>query len=199
MSRLIAFGCSHTFGVGLPDCYNRKKRISGKYPSKLAWPQILADKLELKCINLGEGGSSNKKILYRILSFDFKQDDTVLVLWSYPIRTCIIEDNIRDIMPGGSEAFDKMYYRHFFTERDNSFTDSVYKRLAYFYLNTRISVSKHLLVEAESNSLFNFAEKIYFDNYNKHGRAMDGMHHHEKDHELFALDILRILENEKNP
>ena len=62
MDRLVAFGCSLTQGQDLPDNYK------SQYPSKFSWPQILANKLNLQCINLGKGGASSKEILYKMIS-----------------------------------------------------------------------------------------------------------------------------------
>ena len=45
MDRLVAFGCSYTYGHGLPDCIMAKGR-AGKRPSKFAWPYLLAKKLD---------------------------------------------------------------------------------------------------------------------------------------------------------
>lgn len=44
MSRLIAFGCSHTYGHGLPDCFIPPHR-PGTDPSKLSWPYPLGELL----------------------------------------------------------------------------------------------------------------------------------------------------------
>ena len=38
MNRLIVFGCSLAYGVGLKDCWPNAIK-----PSKLSWPQLVAD------------------------------------------------------------------------------------------------------------------------------------------------------------
>jgi len=86
MSRLITFGCSHTFGQALPDVWNNIR--SG--PSKYAWPQLLADKLNIECVNLGIPGASNKQIWFRIVKIKFEPNDIVIILWSSQPRWCII-------------------------------------------------------------------------------------------------------------
>lgn len=88
MDRLITFGCSNTFGHGLPDCFIPPQH-PGQEPSKLAWPQILADKLNKECINMSSPGSSNLKILESILKFNFDSTDTVMVMWADPARDTI--------------------------------------------------------------------------------------------------------------
>ena len=57
--RLITFGCSNTYGHGLPDCHVPPNE-AGPNPSKVAWPQLLADRRGLECVNLGQPGGSNK-------------------------------------------------------------------------------------------------------------------------------------------
>ena len=75
MPRLVAFGCSHTYGEGLEDCWNWETRKAGPVASKFAWPQILANLLKRECVNLGRRGASNKEILHNIQMFDFEKDD----------------------------------------------------------------------------------------------------------------------------
>ena len=84
MSRLIAFGCSFTRGTALDDVWDFKNKCSiFPQPSKYAWPQLLADKLDIECINLGKGGYSNKAIWHIIVNFDFKPSDIVFIHWSF--------------------------------------------------------------------------------------------------------------------
>ena len=66
MNRLIAFGCSNTFGQALEDCWDYEKNDVGEYPSKLAWPSVLSKKLDLECHNHALPGASNKLIMNQI-------------------------------------------------------------------------------------------------------------------------------------
>jgi len=192
MSRLIAFGCSHTYGVGLPDCYKLGKTLGT--PSKLSWPQLVANELNYECVNLSEPGSSNKRITYNVSKFNFLSTDLVMILWTYPARHCIIKDNhIVDILPLTKGKLEKTYYKNFHTEKDNKFMDNVYKTFAHSYLSTVVQCSKHFSVVFDASEL-DFIEGIYFDNYNSFGKALDGCHHHEKDQKKFALDMLRIID-----
>mgnify|MGYP003309481114 CR=1 FL=1 len=85
MTRLIAFGCSHTYGQALPDIWDHKKNkeITTQGPSKYAWPQILSDKLNLECINLGSPGASNKEVWFHIVNTEFKKSDIVILWFQY--------------------------------------------------------------------------------------------------------------------
>ncbi len=76
MSRLITFGCSYTFGNGLPDCDKNT-------PSKLAWPSVLGKHMNKDVVNVSVGGASNFEILYNILNFNFQEQDTVVIMWTH--------------------------------------------------------------------------------------------------------------------
>ena len=82
MPRLVSFGCSFTYGHGLPDCHVEPD-LPGNAPSKHAWPNLLAKKLGYDCLNLSANGSGNYQILLDILRTDFKQDDIVVIGYSY--------------------------------------------------------------------------------------------------------------------
>ena len=78
--RLVAFGCSYTQGIGLNGLdytYSRyydspiESVLKVKSASNDAWPHLLADKLDLECVNLGQGGNSSKFVFQMIREFEF--------------------------------------------------------------------------------------------------------------------------------
>jgi hypothetical protein len=99
MSRLVAFGCSHVYGHGLPDCHI-PPNLPGLKHSDLAWPSILAQKLNRECVNLSSPGIGNLAILMRVLTTEFQPDDLVIIGFSY---------------------FDR-YNCHMFTDEQGNFT-----------------------------------------------------------------------------
>jgi hypothetical protein len=92
IKNLVTFGCSFTYGHGLQDCFEPESNGSGPVPSKLAWPQLLADELKLNCVNLSSPGSGNTEMLYKILNHNFTQEDFVLVFWSYSERDIVFDE-----------------------------------------------------------------------------------------------------------
>lgn len=82
MPRLIAFGCSYTWGVGLPDVYP----VTGNTPSKFAWPALLSTMLDRELCNEAIGGSGNAEIFDKILRYQFEPDDLVMIMWSHFVR-----------------------------------------------------------------------------------------------------------------
>lgn len=84
MSRLVAFGCSYTYGHGLSDCSDGLD--AGPNPSQHAWPALLANRLDRSVVNMGKPGAGNTEILWKILNFDFQPDDICVIMYSYFIR-----------------------------------------------------------------------------------------------------------------
>jgi hypothetical protein len=82
MSRLITFGCSYTYGHGLEDCHIEPKS-PGPNPSKYAWPNLLGQMLGLDVVNYSNPGASNIHILWKLLNFDFTDDDLCVIMWSH--------------------------------------------------------------------------------------------------------------------
>jgi len=85
MSRVVAFGCSYTYGQGLEDCHV-EPNLPGPQPSKFAWPRLVAKELNYECVNMGTPAFSNLAILNSMLNFTFQPDDIVLVMWSFKTR-----------------------------------------------------------------------------------------------------------------
>lgn len=84
MSRLVAFGCSHTAGTGLSDL------AEGDYygVSKLSWPYRCGAYLDIPAVNMARAGADNAHIANRIRMFEFDPDDTVVVMWTHYQRVC---------------------------------------------------------------------------------------------------------------
>lgn len=118
MKRLIAFGCSHTYGMGLEDSFIEEEPFKPYIsPSKYAWPNLLAEQLDRECVNLSIPGGSNLEILYSILDFKFQKSDSVVVGWTSPLRDIVVypestvriapflvngmfaEDQVKEIVP----------------------------------------------------------------------------------------------------
>ena len=110
MPKLIACGCSNTYGHGLKDISIPDKKGQINYSlgaSKLAWPDRLADMLGYECVNLALPASPNKLIAYRLTEVeDIQPDDIVVFMWTFLPRQCILPNinpntvikNSRDIL-----------------------------------------------------------------------------------------------------
>ena len=106
MPTLFAFGCSHTFGMCLPDrgIEDKRKEPEEFFPnhtdketmhgSKYAWCQVLAKKLDMECVNRGVVGASIKETVWH---FDqtcdiIEQGDIVCFLWPYLVRYTLLRE-----------------------------------------------------------------------------------------------------------
>lgn len=197
--RLITFGCSLTYGHGLPDCFIEPD-YPGRKPSQLSWPYVIASELGIECLNLSSPGSSNKRIWYNILNFDFQHDDIVFILWSYPERSCIINrDQITDIGPW-VENFNSLY-DNFYSEYDSDTMTKLFVKNSNDYLN-RKNIKVHNLVVSELfKNIFTFADevtpylKIFIDDFrHKFNVALDNRHPDENCHKELARLILNEID-----
>lgn len=115
--RIISFGCSYTFGHGLPDCLEDDKITQGSFPSNFAFPALLAKKINCESVNLAKSGNSNKEIWHDILNFNFEKEDIAIITWTYFSRFCIIKSNkIKRINPWIEE--EKLFYMNYSNRHD---------------------------------------------------------------------------------
>lgn len=202
MKRLIAFGCSLTYGHGLADCYV-DPHYPGPVASKLVWPEIVAQHLNRTCINMATPGSSNKRIWHNIVNFKFKKDDIVIILWSYQERFAILKnkDVVEDVGRWMESDTPRAYYQHLHTEYDSLMQTKLYVSHANFILKDKAIPVYNLTVEKETTSIFKLPGHrvshipLYiWDNYrNKYPVAMDGTHPGVECNQVFAKDVLRYI------
>ena len=150
MPRLIACGCSHTYGESLPDCLTtRRIEDPPPPPSQFAWPHVLAETLGIECLNRADGGASNKEISSQMLTTELNKDDIVVFLWTHHNRSCFFDIQnktfwIKRLVPSYTQkrknnprdrrVMNEVYYKYLHTE-DNSrhetllYIDHSYKHL----------------------------------------------------------------------
>jgi hypothetical protein len=134
MERVITFGCSLTYGHGLPDCFSPPKD-PGPNPSNLGWSSIIAKCLGRECLNISSPGASNKKIWNDIIHFDYQETDIVFVLWSYIERTAIIHKNsTTDIGPWTNN---EDYYKKYYDKNDANLMSSLFVTHANMMLQSK--------------------------------------------------------------
>jgi hypothetical protein len=172
--RLIAFGCSFTYGHGLPDCIGPDNSALDK-PSKVAWPNILGKLLEYKTvINDSIPGSSNKLIVSKITKFNFKKNDIVFILWTRTARHTVFKDykNYITYMPAFIDKkmepsfwkwistkmevsqFKKNvenYFTEFYEEFDARYDQVVRMNYIDTYLKSKGLDAYHLIIDTELN------------------------------------------------
>ena len=195
MARLISFGCSMTKGAGLPDIYDEKTKyhIPDKGGSQYAWPEIVAEKAGLICVNHAVNASSNKLIANRVLDFDFIDGDIPIIMWSYPERHAVIlKDSFLQIHRTSIKykELSQNYYDKQYNEYDSLINSMNYIQLIKYHLPNAI----HLSVadfNYPSKSWFNIdISKNYMVDYiHAFGVNADGYHPSVKAHEKFGVEI----------
>jgi hypothetical protein len=195
--RIIAFGCSYTYGHGLPDCLDDDKVTQGSEPSKLAFPSLLANKLNYKCINLGKSGNSNKEIWHDILNFKFQQNDIAIITWTYFSRFCIIKsDNIRRINPWKEE--EKLFYMNY-SNRHDMILD-FYARLNHvnLYLNNTDVKNYNFVIEYPDMEIPVWNQTTVLGKFEMLGKAEDNCHPDIISHAAFSDNIYKIIHSQTN-
>lgn len=156
MSRLVAFGCSFTYGHGLRDCdYDSEHATDPRAidtSSLHAWPEVAASQLGMHCVNLSRPGESNRYIAQCFVDFDFQPTDIAVVMWTLFPRRSFIQDNgvslplssavvcdtdhldtITDIQQRASTAF----FKYVYTDKDSIFDNLVYVNLTNYLAKAR--------------------------------------------------------------
>lgn len=200
MTRLIVFGDSMSYGVGLEDCWPDTSNSS-----RHCWPELVASALGRKCINKSVPGSSNKRIWFSIDNFKFRLDDLVLILWTYPDRTAIINNlfKVTNLLPnlvgnsqGQIEIAARSYYENLHTYYDADIMTKLYIRDATNSLEKLNLNFYQMIAEPRDKSLFDDIKYVplYMGNYERnYNTALDGDHAGPDGHLAFAKDLLDYM------
>ena len=192
--RVIAFGCSFTFGHGLSDCFIPPLGC-GNTPSKYAWPSLVAKELNVKCINKSSPGSSNKKIWHSIVNFRFKKDDIVFVMWTSPDRSCTL-NRFTDVDIGSWLDSSRAYYENYYSPYDAKIMSKLFVSSANILLtNKGITVynltynKNHFKLDKTINRLSICMSRLK----PKFPLALDNMHPGIECHEETAKQIIKKI------
>ncbi len=211
MSRLVVFGCSHTYGHGLRDCYDPLTGHPGPQPSLQAWPARLVELLRqthdpnISLVNNSSPGASNKEIMHNILLFDFKENDICVIMWTYADRWSIFEGKgskwrtTRQLLPMFDDS--KEYYRHFHNDFDSNY--SMWQNINHAKLlldsldipNWHCHVHKTEFLQAYPPQ-WNNVDVILtdFTDWKTQNRACDGSHAGPKAHKKHANELKVIID-----
>lgn len=154
MSRLIAFGCSHTRGEGVDD------------PSTQSWPAYLGKSLDMEVVNKGVDGVSNKFIQHEVINFKFQPDDIVTILWTYPLRYDIFKsptELLYSMLPMKKGRLNNLWYQNFYTDYNASFESKVTIHQVNSYLQDKYITVYNLVI---NKTFTNLLELIDFDYIN---------------------------------
>lgn len=192
--RIVAFGCSNTYGHGLVDCYVNGG--PGPKPSMFAWPQLVAEDFNTRVVNEGKPGASNLEILTRILQFDFKPDDMVIIMWSTTDRDYILGHKPLQIGAWQSSDIVKDWI-NVHSEEDLAIRSWLYFQHAELYLKDKNIEQFHFYSFTRGLRVFkpNYINVNIVDvDVNKDDLALDNLHMGPKSHIRVANSIKRVID-----
>jgi len=190
LSRLITFGCSHTFGEGLDN------------PNKESWPVKLSKLLDKPLINKGIGGCSNRKIQHNVIQTDFNKDDIVIILWTYADRYHFFTDEKNEaplINVWSKNKHSLNWYKYFHTEYNETFDNKTIVNQVNLYLKEKGIEPYNFLVSNEYQYYYDITNLKTIDidftheYLNKYERSKDGWHMGSKGHKTLARDIYKRI------
>lgn len=197
--RIIAFGCSLTYGHGLEDCVD-KNNNPGPKPSKFAWPQVLANNLGTECINCSAPGASNKLILYNLQNFTFEKNDFVVCLWTHRNRHHIFKKTEHKYIGLWiKEKYCKQYYKSIYDDFDSIHDLYTRANWAKNYLdvvgikNIHLSVKHSDLTDDFIWNRVNFLPLYMNVIRKKFPKALDNHHPGLEAHKYFASQIQELI------
>tara|TARA_B100000085_G_scaffold70905_1_gene63576 strand:- start:12201 stop:12875 length:675 start_codon:yes stop_codon:yes gene_type:complete len=223
MPRIVAFGCSFTYGEGLPD-WSESKGL----PSRFAWPAVLGMKLEYEVLNQGIPGGSNKQCAMKVLDTEFDEDDIAIFYWTFWHRDVIFRENKGKrcdlkILPSQNENFKdwtkkekkilQFYYKNSYEPFHSFIEDIAWINHAKYHLdglgikNFHFTVMPIPYVERGKGLLPFWDKKIHLPKWNKvdfvqlcHRKfqvdEMPDGHPGVKTQSIMANKILKVIEKE---
>jgi len=201
--RLLAFGCSLTYGHGLSDCFDKVTNGAGKSPSAFSWPALVAQKMDRTIVNLSNPGASNKEIWYRIVNTEFTADDLVFILWSHFDRHCVYSENdsIHQLAQWkvDSDKLTSNYYRYFHSSAEINYDFNLRVSHTNLYLKSKgikvyNLVSHHEYTKFDWNTV-DFLNTSIYDLRKAFPKALDGVHPGEEAHSSYAEKIIKEIGN----
>lgn len=208
MTTLYAFGCSNTYGFGLPDCWDYKKKIQAGPPSQYAYPALVANELGFDLTNNSECGVSNKWIMHLIQNTTIEDNSIVLVHWTATNRWCIHHDDCKQLHIGQwlikkNKTIKSYYKNNIWNEYDSTY--ELYHYANYVQLLSQSKNCKLLQYATPSVLEFNFDAEWNKITFPKHSilstmftntnlsKALDRIHPGIKHHELFAEQVIKDI------
>ena len=204
MSKLIAFGCSYTYGTALPDCKNwMLDKLHNLQPSNMGWASLLAQKLGLECVNESFPGASNSEIMYNVLKYNYKKHDTVVIMWTHYARDMLFNFSykypfFRDRLGPWAKTHQERKWAEYLSEKDYAMKSWFHIHHADLYLQQQ--GVKYIHYPATPKELDSYRlEFINVNNYHSDGieyvdKATDDMHPGIQSNRLLAEKMYRILD-----
>ena len=136
--KLKSFGCSFIYGTDLSDIFtSQTKKIQA---SQLAWPALLAQKLQLSYKSYAYPGCGNLRILEHVLEQAFNPEPSIFVIsWTWIDRFDYLDPESKIIWPStgwktirptDEDHTSKVYYKDMHSEYKDKLTSLIYVKTA---------------------------------------------------------------------
>lgn len=197
MSKLLAFGCSLTFGDGLPDVSNNDIKFQTR-PSKFAWPNHLAKMLNVECLNFGRSAASNRLIWYTAINTSPQPNDIVVILWAGIGRDTVLKKNQKHSQIGHwmDNDISNAYFDYLYDEYDNKIDMYLYMdHLDHYFKNQNVY---HVIQGKEFTEDFSWNSSRILDFYVdqiriKFDYGWDNMHPNQEAHQAIAEKMFQEI------
>jgi hypothetical protein len=178
---LMTLGCSYTVGIGLPV--------------ESIWPELLAKKLNMKCANLGIGGSSTDTA-FRLCHgwIDIVKPKVVVFFRTFANRTELLTHNLATTNFGPWDTIEDSYLKNWFLREANASLNTAKNTMAIEYMCRERNIPLYIY---DAFELLNGCHTtLGFENQDF---ARDLMHFGKKSHLMAADKIYNdILSNNPN-
>ena len=201
MSKGYVFGCSHTYGHGLEDCYDKDTGWPSTVPSKLAWPHLLQVMgLYKEYTNFSQVGDSSDDVLKKLLESDVTKNDICIILWpTYTRRSVYVDNDLKTFRVQDKEATHFYKNTHINELKYNFYKNILLANLYTDVYNIFVDLEdldmQPLLCPILSNFSHKFSNINFQDILNNHPKALDGVHAGINAHIHLANQINTFINN----
>ena len=102
--KILALGCSFTYGNELPDC-----DLVNNNPSKQVWANLIAERFDAELVNMSRPGGSNSRNFRLAIRESVKDYDLILCQWSDINRLDLRANGTELQINASSEHYMKIY------------------------------------------------------------------------------------------
>jgi hypothetical protein len=195
MNRLLLFGDSFTAGNG---CLPNEKYITYKTSDEdVIWPEIVANKFNLRLVNKGMGAYSNDKIIDSIIeSYDLINENSLVIIGSTFYNRFDIphENKLLTLSPTNLPESNEELLLHFISIMDSDLLEKRHKvRINFLQQQIKLKGAKCLVWEVEAE--WKKYEKIREVTNNE----IDDAHWSYKGHKDFANYIVNLINKPEPP
>ena len=195
MNQLLLFGDSFTAGNG---CLPNEKYAKYKTLDKdVIWPEIVANKLNLRLVNKGMGAYSNDKIIDSIIeNYDLINKNSLVIIGStfYNRFDIPYENKLLTLSPTNLPNSNEELLLHFISIMDSDLLKKRHKaRINFLQQKIKLKGTKCLVWEVEAE--WKKYEKIKEVTNNE----IDDSHWSYKGHKDFANYIIELIDKPEPP